>query len=533
VVLALRIGHLLAGLGQDVLAGLVCPQGLDVEFHRVVVVEIGAEIEPGDLVVLPPDVNESQAAGGIGNQLRWIKSAARLGGAAVVIKPSGAAHAEDLIAAGQEFGIAVLGIGRSVHWYRALAQISTSLGAFGLAASDSADGFLQDLFALAETTSMAAGGAVAIMDAYGQIVAYSSQPDQPIDSVRTDGILGRKVPPGFLRSHVEARHWKLGEVRRMESPGTLPRLAAPVRAGDIFLGSIWVIIPSAATLPDLEAILSAGARTAAVHLLRYASTASSSAWRVGEARVRARLLGRPSSHSTTPGTDGPCVVLAIVPLGEDVSEDIALQERLAALTFLVVSGWPRGGCTVLDDVVYGLLPLDNVRSEDDARTVAETIVRRSRESLDLAVAVGLSSRSADASEARNESLETARWIAKNGDGVGNFDEIRVRAMLNRAADALAASGILLPSVSAVTAYDRNHGTEFGRTILAYLENGLNVAAAASVLHLHPNTLRYRLRRASELFELALDDPDGRLAAWMFLRLSPAYTVPGQPDGRRD
>lgn len=44
------------------------------------------EIEPGDLVVLPPDVNEFQAAaGGIGNQLRWIKSAAGLGAAAVVI----------------------------------------------------------------------------------------------------------------------------------------------------------------------------------------------------------------------------------------------------------------------------------------------------------------------------------------------------------------------------------------------------------------------------------------------------------------
>lgn len=64
----MRIGHLLAGLGQDVLSGLICPQGLDVEFHRVVVAEIEIEIEPGDLVVLPPDVNEFQAAaGGIGN----------------------------------------------------------------------------------------------------------------------------------------------------------------------------------------------------------------------------------------------------------------------------------------------------------------------------------------------------------------------------------------------------------------------------------------------------------------------------------
>lgn len=521
----------MAGLGRDVLSGLICPDGLDIEFQRVVVAENGMEIQPGDLIVLPPDVRESQAASDVGTQLRWIRSAASLGGAAVVLKLSDGDDPGEVVAAGREFGIAILGIDPSVSWYRALAQILGSMEAYGLAAAESADGFLQDLFALAETTSMAAGGAIAIMDAYGQIVAYSSQPLQPIDSVRTDGILGRKVPPEFLRSHTEARHWTMGEVRRMESPGTLPRLAAPVRAGDTFLGSVWVIIPPDATLTDLEAVLAAAAKTAAVHLLRYASTAASSAWRVGESRVRATLLGRAQPHSTKTARDGgPCVVLAVVPKDEDVAEDAVIRERLAALTFLIVSAWPRGGCAVLDDVVYGLLPLDTFRSEAGARTIAETIVRRSRESLSLDVAVGLSSVSADVPEGKNESLETARWIVENGDGVGNFDEIRIKATLKRVADALKASRISLLSVNAIIDYDRNHGTDFGRTILAYLENGLNVSAAAAGLHLHSNTLRYRLRRATKLFELSLDEPDARLAAWMFLRLNPQRASAQQPSG---
>jgi hypothetical protein len=332
-----------------------------------------------------------------------------------------------------------------------------------------------------------------------------------------DGILGRRVPAGFVRSHGEVRTWQAGEVRRMDAPGTLPRLVASVRAGDMFLGSVWVILPSEEITPSMEAVLSAAAKTAAVHLLRYASTASSSAWRVNQPQVRARLLGRASPASQSPAGQDRCVVLAVVPCVADQAEDVVLREQLASLTGLVVAGWAKGGCAVLDGVVYALLPLGGRRSEE-AQAVAETIVRQSREGLHQAVAVGLSSVTEDPPAGRLESLETARWIAAHGGGSGWFEEIRIQATLKRVSEALAANGISLPSVDAVGAYDRSHGTEYGRTLLAYLESGQNVAAAAETLLLHPNTLRYRLRRVADLFELSLDEPDGRLAAWMFFRL---------------
>jgi hypothetical protein len=272
----LQIGELLAALGQDVLSGLVHPRGLDVEFLRVVVPEARADIGSGDLVVLPPDLH---GRAGTESRVEWIRTAAELGAAAVAVRLREDAGAADLIRAGKAAGIAVLGIGPSVGWHRALAQISSALEAFGHADAGSGDEFLRDLFTLADTASMALGGAVAIMNGYSQIVAYSSQPGQPIDQVRMDGILGRRVPTGFVRSHGEVRTWQAGEVRRMDSPGTLPRLVAPVRAGDTFLGSVWVILSSEEITPSMEAVLSAAAKTAAVHLLRYASTASS-AWRV-------------------------------------------------------------------------------------------------------------------------------------------------------------------------------------------------------------------------------------------------------------
>ena len=49
---------------------------------------------------------------------------------------------------------------------------------------------------------------------------------------------------------------------------------------------------------------------------------------------------------------------------------------------------------------------------------------------------------------------------------------------------------------------------------------VDVSEAASVLHIHPNTLRYRLRRIEAICGLDLSDPAARFAAQLQLRLFP-------------
>ncbi|MFD0330800.1 helix-turn-helix domain-containing protein [Streptacidiphilus monticola] len=70
------------------------------------------------------------------------------------------------------------------------------------------------------------------------------------------------------------------------------------------------------------------------------------------------------------------------------------------------------------------------------------------------------------------------------------------------------------------AHDRAKGTQYGPTLTAWLDAVGNVAEAAQRLTIHPNTLKYRLRRAKELFGLDLDHPDDRLSCWLQLRLAP-------------
>ena len=49
-----------------------------------------------------------------------------------------------------------------------------------------------------------------------------------------------------------------------------------------------------------------------------------------------------------------------------------------------------------------------------------------------------------------------------------------------------------------------------QTMRAFIEASGNVAAVATALDLHTNTVRYRVRRLEEISGLYLDDPDHRL-----------------------
>ena len=56
------------------------------------------------------------------------------------------------------------------------------------------------------------------------------------------------------------------------------------------------------------------------------------------------------------------------------------------------------------------------------------------------------------------------------------------------------------------------------TLLAWLESADNAGAAARHLHVHPQTVRYRLRQLTELFGDRLSDPDARFTLQVALRI---------------
>jgi DNA-binding PucR family transcriptional regulator len=56
------------------------------------------------------------------------------------------------------------------------------------------------------------------------------------------------------------------------------------------------------------------------------------------------------------------------------------------------------------------------------------------------------------------------------------------------------------------------------TLAAWLEHDRQPTPTAAELHLHPQTVRYRVRQLRELFGDALDDPDRRFELTLALRV---------------
>jgi sugar diacid utilization regulator len=76
-------------------------------------------------------------------------------------------------------------------------------------------------------------------------------------------------------------------------------------------------------------------------------------------------------------------------------------------------------------------------------------------------------------------------------------------------------------------YDSARQGDLVRTLQGYLDNELNTARTAAALHVHPNTLTYRLRRIEELAEVRLRDTEDLLQVSFALaiqRLAPQSPV---------
>lgn len=75
------------------------------------------------------------------------------------------------------------------------------------------------------------------------------------------------------------------------------------------------------------------------------------------------------------------------------------------------------------------------------------------------------------------------------------------------------------SIGAIVRHDRAQGTQYLDTLTRYLEQGCRSQACADAMGLHVTTLRYRLTRIEELFQVNVDGPEQRFALELAIRLN--------------
>jgi purine catabolism regulator len=111
-----------------------------------------------------------------------------------------------------------------------------------------------------------------------------------------------------------------------------------------------------------------------------------------------------------------------------------------------------------------------------------------------------------------------------GDRTTYFADLGIRRLLFPLRDSPELRAFYGEYLGALESYDERHGTELIRTLEGFFAHHGNHVRAADALHLHRNTLLYRLARIQAISGLDLDDPEIRLAVQVALRLRPLATA---------
>lgn len=518
---ATTVRHLVEAVGAPVLRVLAAPRGLEQRVRGTVLHDpVDSLPHQVDAVLLMAGlrVDDVRAA-------ELVRIAAERGYCTVVVKRRGG-DLSALVTEASMLGVTVLAADDDVSWRHLDALLLSVLGARGLAA-ESPSGFGDELFALADAIAAVVGGSVAIEDMERRVLAYSSMANQRIDALREQGILDRHVPD-MERNRIQYRTVlaSTGVVRFPDVVDELARAAIAIRAGTRPLGTIWAIERAGGIEMVGERALLDGARLAALHMLR-SLNASEVEMHARESALREALDGALTPAevrfrlSLPDGADLALVGFAALPAAPDESAPLvphiagALARHLAAYR-------PDAALVTTSRTIYVLL---SGTVSCGARRFATGALTALRVSFANQVRAAISFPCADPAELPNmrreiDDILRVSTVQLDLPPVAELADAHTRVLLAQVADELVRRPRLRhPGVVAMAAHDAEHQTAYTASVTAWLDAVGDVTAAARELEIHPNTLRYRLRRAGELFDISLDRPEDRLSVWMQLRLT--------------
>ena len=551
----LSLRRLLLALGDPVVDVATAPRGLDVQVDNVVIADPEDKVEsrPGDLVLL------IGVRGVLARHL--LRALAEQGATAVAVKTTGPVEElrspqggtprrgddelQTLRREAREAGVTLLAVRPEVRWDQLQSVCRSIVDDARLTTSEDLTEAGGDLFSMAQTIARLTGGLVSIEDSASRVLAYSSGAE--VDELRRLSVLGRRGPESYLTL---LRQWgvfaklRSGEevVHIDEHPelGIRRRLAIGIHAGRQPLGTIWVQEGDRPLTEHAEEALLGAARTTALHMIRQ-RTRTSAGLRLREDLLSSLLEGRIDAGALADTvevrSDRGALVVAFALEQDEPSvgaeeeppdrPERALRRRgLIDLVSVHTAAYRRGSLvTELEGRVYVLLP-DLAGEQKDRRGVERSVLALTRKTVSAAratlglqvhAAVGsLVERLGDVSESRAEADRILDAVHRDPDGVPDREvatifDVRSRVLVSETLALLRADPSLRdPRVGRLIEYDHTAGTDLVRSLLTYLEVFGDTRAAAERLHIHPNTLRYRIRRATSISGLDLHDPEERL-----------------------
>lgn len=522
------LGQVLLALDRTMVDLVEAPRGLDVPVGSVALldaddVRLGLPAGAGNADVFfllgVPDAEVT----------RWLDRQVRVP-AAVFVKEPG----ERMVARASARGCAVVAVDPRARWERLYRLVTHVLEHHGDRHDPQSDTGT-DLFGLAQSIADRAQGLVSIEDAASHVLAYSTSGDEA-DELRRMSILGRAGPPEHLEWIAQ---WGIFDALRTGNDAVRvaarpelalqPRLAIGIhrQPGDGrptpgYLGAIWLQQGARPLAKDADDVLRGGAVLAARIMSRLAAAPSTHTLRVQE------LLGLTATAVDTHGTArelGICADGRAALVGFQCTD---APPPTAALALSASAFRPDAQVASGGSRVYVLFPHTGApaRVTSWVRGTVAALDRELGVQLRAVVAAPLTGLAA-AGPARAEVDRVLDSAARHPGvikSVTSLDEARTTVLLD-AIVARVVDGLVDPRVVELRRVD----PVVADTLREYLDRFGDIGAIADSLHVHPNTVRYRVRRAEKLLSASLADPDERLVLALSLRAtdSPPH---GEPTG---
>ncbi|SON63973.1 Proline-responsive transcriptional activator PutR [Mycobacterium simulans] len=519
------LGQLLLALDATMVSLVDAPRGMDLP------VASAALIDSDDVRLgLAPAAGSADVfflVGVTNNEtLRWIDGQARIRPpvAIFVKQPSDA-----LVGKAVRAGSAVVAVEPQARWERVYQLVNHVLEHHRDRATDDSG---TDLFGLAQSLADRIHGMVSIEDAQSHVLAYSASNDGA-DELRRLSILGRAGPPEHLKW---LDQWGIFDalragdevVRVAERPelGLRPRLAIGIhqpaigaRRPPAFAGTIWVQQGSQPLADDADEMLRGAAVLAARIMSRLAARPSTHARRVQQ------LLGLADTES---GPQSGDVAVVARELGIAADGNAALigfdtadsRARLADVLALSASAFRRDAQVASNGSrIYVLLPHTATARSVNSWARGTIAALRTELGVDLRAAIaapvaGLAAVAAARTEV-DRVLDSAERHPISIGQVTSLAEARTTVLLDEIVTLVGADTRLVdPRVRDL----RTQDPVLAETLRAYLDSFGDIGAAAQSLQVHPNTVRYRVRRIEKLLSTSLADPDVRLLFSLGLRV---------------
>ena len=213
-------------------------------------------------------------------------------------------------------------------------------------------------------------------------------------------------------------------------------------------------------------------------------------------------------HSATDSTETPVVDRETLHRVER-----AMQSRYAKSVVI-----PRGG-----DIVV-LLPPGTDAVREVARSLQDIVGTRPGAPEGLTAGVGRLCRGPDDYVDSYAEASLALDLARNRAALGGVltpRDLGLYGLLVRGSTRQTMESMVERALGPVLSADAGGGPELVKTLRIYLTSDRHLARTAAALHVHPNTVRYRLARAQELLELNLREPDDRFLLELALRVQAA------------